>query len=170
MGDTAAERIRAFAADAVSAARLPDGAGRLVAVGWATVETDRAVGELADALGIAPTSFRAAPPSAALGASCLVLDAPLPGDVALAVLEPATEGRIAAGLARWDEGPLVAWYAAAEPESEPDGLAVPTVPGASATSTASGRVGPFGPERLVVGDPLTGPHRLLVDGPGTIRI
>jgi hypothetical protein len=170
MGDAAAERIRAFAADAVSAARLPDGAGRLIAVGWATVETDRAVGELADALGIAPTSFRAAPPSAALGASCLVLDVPLPGDVALAVVEPATEGRIAAGLARWDEGPLVAWYAAtAEPESEPDGLAVPTVPGASATSTASGRVGPFGPERLVVGDPLTGPHRLLVDGPGTIR-
>jgi hypothetical protein len=169
MGDAAAERIRAFAADAVSAARLPDGAGRLVAVGWATVETDRAVDELADALGIAPTSFQAAPPSAALGASCLVLDVPLPGDVALAVLEPATEGRIAAGLARWDEGPLVAWYAAAEPESEPDGIGPARVAGASATSTASGRVGPFGPERLVVGDPLTGPHRLLVDGPGTIR-
>jgi len=169
MGDTAAERIRAFAADAVSAARLPDGAGRLIAVGWATVETDRAVGELADALGIAPTSFRAAPPSAALGASCLVLDVPLPGDVALAVLEPATEGRIAAGLARWDEGPLVAWYAAAEPESEPDGIGPARVAGASASSAASGRVGPFGPERLVGGDPLTGPHRLLVDGPGTIR-
>jgi len=166
MGDGAAERIRAFAADAVSAARLPDGAGRLVAVGWATVETDRAVDELADALGIAPTSFHAALPSAALGASCLVLDVPLPGDVALAVLEPATEGRIAAGLARWDEGPLVAWYAAAEPESEPDGVDVATVPGVSA---ASGRVGPFGPERLVGRDPLTGPHRLLVDGPGTIR-
>jgi len=43
---------------------------------------------------------------------------------------------------------------------------VATVLGASA---ASGRVGPFGPERLVGGDPLTGPHRLLVDGPGTIR-
>jgi len=165
MGDGAAERIRAFAADAVSAARLPDGAGRLVAVGWATVETDRAVGELADALGIAPTSFQAAPPSAALGASCLVLDVPLPGDVALAVLEPATEGRIAAGLARWDEGPLVAWYAAAEPE--PDGVGPASVTGAS---VASGRVGPFGPERLVGRDPLTGPHRLVVDGPGTIRI
>jgi hypothetical protein len=153
MGDAAAERIRAFAADAVSAARLPDGAGRLVAVGWATVETDRAVGELADALGIAPTSFQAALPSVVLGASCLVLDVPLPGDVALAVVEPATEGRIAAGLARWDEGPLVAWYAAAETEPRADG-----------------RLGPFGPERLVGRDPLTGPHRLLVDGPGTIRI
>ena len=165
MGDGAAERIRAFAADAVSTARLPHGAGRLVAVGWATVETDRAVGELADALGIAPTSFQAAPPSAALGASCLVLDVPLPGDVALAVLEPATEGRIAAGLARWDEGPLVAWYAAAEPE--PDGMGPASVTGASA---ASGPIGPFGPERLVGRDPLTGPHRLVVDGPGTIRI
>jgi hypothetical protein len=88
-----------------------------------------------------------------LGASCLVLDVPLPGDVALAVVEPATEGRIAAGLARWDEGPLVAWYAAAETEPRADG-----------------RLGPFGPERLVGRDPLTGPHRLLVDGPGTIRI
>jgi len=163
MADGAAERIRAFATEAVTAARVPDGAGRLVAVGWATVETERAIGQLADALGIAATSFRAAPPSAALGASCLVLDMPLPGDVALAVLEPATEGRIAAGLARWDEGPLVAWYAAAEPG--PDAVAPASVP------AATGPLGPFGPERLVGRDPLTGPHRLLVvDGPGTIRV
>ena len=163
MADGAAERIRAFATEAVTAARVPDGAGRLVAVGWATVETERAIGQLADALGIAATSFRAAPPSAALGASCLVLDMPLPGDVALAVLEPATEGRIAAGLARWDEGPLVAWYAVAEPGS---GGGTP-----ASVAVASGPLGPFGPERLVGRDPLTGPHRLLVvDGPGTIRV
>ena len=33
-------------------------------------------------------------------------DAQVPGDVALVVIEPATEGRLAAALARWDEGPL----------------------------------------------------------------
>ena len=154
MGRDAAERIRAFAGEAVSGARLPARAGRLVAVGWATVETERAIGELALALGIAEADFRPAQGSTALGASCLVVDVPLPEGVALAVIEPATEGRIAAGLARWDEGPLVAWYEAATPASD----APPGIPG------------PFGPERLVAGDPLTGPHRLLVvGGPGTIR-
>ena len=160
MADGAADRIRAFATEAVSAARLPDGAGRLVAVGWATVETDRAIGELARALGIAASSFRVAPPSAALGASCLVADVPLPGDVALAVLEPATEGRIAAGLARWDEGPLVAWYAAGDPGHDP----------VATTTVGAGPPGPFGLERLVGRDPLTGPHRLVVAEPGTIRV
>jgi hypothetical protein len=145
-----ADRIRAFAAEALSDARLPSGAGRLIAVGWGTVETERAIGELADALGIASTSFRAADGSAALGASCFVAETPLDGDIGLAVLEPATEGRIAAALARWDEGPLVAWYAT---EAE-----------------TRGARGPFGAERIVAGDALTGPHRLLVaHGPGTIR-
>ena len=154
MGQDAADRIRAFAAEAVSETRLPAGAGRLVAIGWATVETERATGELAVALGIAETAFRAAQGSVALGASCLVAEMPLPGGVGLAVIEPATEGRIAAGLARWDEGPLVAWYEAAAPTS----VTPPGIPG------------PFGPERLVRGDRLTGPHRLLVvGGPGTIR-
>ena len=147
----AAERIRAFAAEALSPARLPDGAGRLVAVGWATVEAERAVRELADALGTDHTTFRAASASSALGASCLVADQPLPGGTALAILEPATEGRIAAALARWDEGPLVAWYA-------------------STVADHRGAPGPFGPERLAGRDPLTGPHRLLLAAPpGTIR-
>ena len=38
-GDPVA-RIRAFAAEAVLPARLPAGAGCLIAVGWATVETE----------------------------------------------------------------------------------------------------------------------------------
>jgi hypothetical protein len=146
----AADRIRAFAAEAVSSGRLPDGAGRLIAVGWATVEADRAIHELAHALGIDHTSFRAAAASPALGATCLIAPVPLPGGTALAVLEPATEGRIAAALARWDEGPVVAWYAAGALD-------------------ARGAPGPFGPERLAGRDPLTGPHRLLVAvPPGTI--
>ncbi|MFL5644726.1 MAG: hypothetical protein ACJ78L_05205 [Chloroflexota bacterium] len=150
MRATALDRIRAFAAEARSDERMPPGAGRLIAVGWGTVETDRAVGELAASLGIARTSFRTAGGSGALGASCVVAETLLDGDVALAVLEPATEGRIAAALARWDEGPLVAWYAT--------------------ESGTPGARGPFGAERVVAGDPLTGPHRLLVGhAPGTIR-
>jgi hypothetical protein len=162
MRPRAADRIRAFAAEALSEARLPARAGRLLAVGWATVETDRAVAELAAALGIARVSFRVAGRSAALGASCLVADGRLSDDIALAILEPATEGRLAAALARWDEGPLVAWYA-----SEP---ATAGAPGSFGGPGSFGAPGPFGAERLVAGDPLTGPHRLLVDHePGTIR-
>jgi hypothetical protein len=153
---SAADLILAFATEAVSQARLPRGAGRLLAVGWCTVETDRAVGELAVELGVAGSSFRAAHGSAALGASCFVADGPFALGVALAVLEPVAEGRIAAALARWDEGPLVAWYVVKPATAvEPDRLGGP---------------GPFGPERLVPGDSLTGPHRLLVaHGTGTIR-
>ncbi|MFL5673431.1 MAG: hypothetical protein ACJ779_00340 [Chloroflexota bacterium] len=150
----APDRIRAFAADAIGGPRLPAGAGRLVAVGWATVETERAVHELGSALGRGEDAFRSAASSAALGCTCVIARAPLPNDVALIIVEPEAEGRIAAALARWDEGPVVAWYAVA---SRP-------------RPAFAGAPGPLGPERLVRGDPLTGPHRLLVaDGAGTIR-
>lgn len=155
MTDSAADRIRAFAAEALSAVRRPAGATGLCAVGWATVDSDRAVAELAALFGIGEETFVAAPGSAALGAQCRIAAAAglVAGDVMLAVIEPATEGRLAAALARWDEGPVAAWYATAR---------------ASDTST-DGRPGPFGQERIVAGDPLTGPHRLLViSSAGTI--
>ena len=151
----AADRILAFAAAAASPGRTPDGATRVLAVGWATVELERAVSELAAELDMDAATFAEAPPSAALGARCWIagsLDRSV-GDVMLAVLEPSTEGRIAAALARWDEGPVVAWYATTDRAVVPE--AAPA--------------GPFGPERMVGGDPLTGPHRLLVAaGAGTI--
>ena len=155
MADLAVDRIRAFAAEAGSAARLPSAATGLRAVGWATVDTERAVGHLAFQLGIGEEEFRTAPGSAVLGAQCRVVLAfrPIVGGVTLAVIEPATEGRLAAALARWDEGPVVAWY---------------TTP---ATLDAAGTwlPGPFGQERIVRGDGLTGPHRLLVaSAAGTI--
>jgi hypothetical protein len=158
MRDDAATRIRAFAASSVAPARLPVGAGRLVAVGWATVETERAVAELAAGLGTDASAFVAGRASAALGAVCVVAEAILPGALSLVVLEPSTEGRVAAGLARWDEGPLVAWYAGPPTASA---LAAPAA-GPAPGDRAAGSPGPLGPERLVRGDPLTGPHRLLV--------
>ncbi len=151
MTQHASDRIRAYAAEAVTLARLPAGATGLAAVGWATVDTDRAVAQLAILLGIGLDGFITASDSAALGARCRIVAAasPLLGDIMLAVIEPATEGRLAAALARWDEGPVAAWYATAP----------------SADAAGAGLPGPFGRERIVAGDPLTGPHRLLVVSP-----
>ena len=116
MRDRADDRIRAFAAEAVSAARLPAGATGLRAVGWATVDTDRAVAQLATLLWDRRGRLRH---GRGLGGPRRTVPdrrsdgGPTAGDMTLAVIEPATEGRLAAALARWDEGPVAAWYATA---------------------------------------------------------
>src|SRR5258706_7835502 len=108
---TVRERLAAAwesAADLGSA--WPDRA-RPVALGWATVEADRAVVELADALelGGQVDAFRVAPRSVALGGSCRVAPGVLAAGGSLVVLEPDTEGRLAGTLARYGEGPVIAW-------------------------------------------------------------
>ena len=124
------------------------------AIGWATVELDRAASELARDLGISPGAFLDALDSVALGARCRVADDLLPGGLALVILEPATEGRLAATLARFGEGPAATWY---RTETHVD------------IRASSPRPGPFGSERLVAGDSVHGPHRLLIEpGTGTI--
>jgi hypothetical protein len=102
----AAERIRLDAA--AGEARL---AGlRVVGVGWATVEADRAFEELATVLGAA-TGWAAQVRDSLLGATAWRRD-PAPADgVQLFVLEPDTEGRLAAYLARFGEGVGVAYLA-----------------------------------------------------------
>jgi hypothetical protein len=105
----------------------------VVGVGWATVDLDRAAIELASDLGIRPGDFRDASPSVALGARCRVASGALAdGDIAVVILEPSTEGRLAGHLARHGEGPAAAWVSA----------------GGSTTSAPSGTAtpGPFGPE------------------------
>ena len=82
---------------------------RVIGVGWATVDLDRAATELARDLGIVPEDFVGAPESAALGARCRIAPGALGGDVTLVLLEPSTEGRLAGHLARHDEGPAVVW-------------------------------------------------------------
>lgn len=127
----------------------------VIAVGWATVELDRAAAQLADRL--APgAAFRAAPDCVHLGASCRVasLAEPVDGATLVVILEPFTEGRLAVTLARHDEGWCATWT---------------DDPPASVGSTLSApRPGPFGDERLILGGPVHGPHRLLV-APATIR-
>ena len=156
------ERLVAFGT--AVAASLPSSiAGRTIALGWATVDLDRAVEELGEALRLPTGRFVVAPDTRVLGARCRVADAILPDGSALAVLEPTTEGRLAAALARAGEGPAAIWLATA-------GARGPS----PATTERDGPFsakhdGPFGPERLLLGGPVHGPHRLVVVPPGTIR-
>ena len=154
-----AERLRDVLAAATGPSTKPTDApladARPIAVGWATVELDRAARELAADLGIEPGAFTAAPDSAELGAWARVARAALPGEVAVAILEPNTEGRLAAILARHGEGPAAIWLEAAEPSQADDARRWPDL-----------RDGPFGPERPLGGER---PIRFLVERPtGTI--
>ena len=134
---------------------------RLAGTGWATVELDRAEDELGMWLGDGAGD----PDDASLGASDPHLGAfarvrpagGLPGD-AFVLLEPSTEGRLAASLARDSEGPcalylrpavgLTAWATAAR---------------ARGVRLSARRAGPLGTGVLLVGGPLAGPHLLVID-------
>jgi hypothetical protein len=146
--------LRNALAAAAWPATKPDGTpvadARPIAVGWATVELDRAARELAADLGIEPGAFIAAPDS-----GVRVARTTLPGEVAVAVLEPNTEGRLAAILARHGEGPAAIWLEAGETRQAEDARRPPDT-----------RDGPFGPERPLDGER---PVRFLVERPaGTI--
>jgi hypothetical protein len=139
--------------DAIRRVSVETGADRLglpvIALGWATVDTERGTGELAD---YGP--FEPAADEAILGARSVV-GPPGPDDLRVAIVEPNTEGRLAATLARHDEGPAVLWVAG--------------TPGADLRlSTAAD--GPFGNERLVLGGRLGGRYLIVVERPaGTIE-
>lgn len=136
---------------------------RPIALGWATVELDRAAASLTGELSLPSDAFQIAAETLALGARCRLARGVLTGGASLVLLEPATEGRLAASLARLGEGPAAIWLG---------------VPGLAATAAAlravgvaasAERSGPLGPERLILGGPVHGPHRLLIRLPaGTI--
>jgi hypothetical protein len=129
----------------------PRRAARAVAVGWATVELERAAPAFAAAIpgGVV---FEAAADEPLLGARCWVAAGT---DPAIALLEPSTEARVAAFLARHGEGPAAVWLAA------DDGMPAP-----AGTRVAEG---PFGPEHLESGGP-DGPYVLVLVGrASTIR-
>jgi hypothetical protein len=132
------------------------------ALGWATVELDRAAGAFAETFGPSATPAVAAPDDTLLGASCRIVALDLPGLPYVVLLEPYTEGRLAATLARRGEGPIAVWLGAVAPGA-------PTAMAASTLPIGTGGHGPFGPQILLPGSPTTGPHRLLVPAePGTI--
>ncbi len=124
-------------------------AGAPLAVGWATVDLDRAARELAVALRPGDR-FAPAPDCAILGARCRVgraRDASAAGAPVLILLEPSTEGRLAATLARHGEGWCATWGPDEDADEDPAPNLLP---------------GPLGPERLLAGGSVFGPHRLLV--------
>lgn len=155
----------------------------LVAIGWGTVDLERAAHELAPWLfgdPVAGTSRAVGRPTSEdphLGARALIRATHgLPGE-AIVLLEPATEGRLAASLARHGEGPIAlylrpragldAWLAAARTRqvmvsSRRDGPLGPQVlvspagapghgSGVAAAGGAAGNVAFVGPHLIVVG-------------------
>ncbi len=119
----------------------------VVAVGWATVELDRAATELAGLLD-AEVAFVEAARSVVLGANCRLGRASVDhGKIVIVLLEPASEGRLAAFLARHGEGWAATWSVAA-------------VRAHAADDRGAERPGPLGLERLMPGCPTAGPFRL----------
>jgi hypothetical protein len=137
--------------------------GRTIALGWATVELDRAALEVGEALHVSPETFVESAGSIVLGASSRVVADVLPGEVAVVLLEPITEGRLASTLARLDEGPAAIWLTV-----EDLALSVAALQERGG-DVSSVRPGPFGGECLVLDGPIHGPFRLLVERPGTIH-
>ena len=122
-----------------------------VVAGWATVELDRAERELAAGLDHPVASAVDAPLDELLGARCRLIRPTDASEVVL--LEPSTEGRLAAALARHDEGWLVTWLVV-------DAAAVRRAAAAGFRLSPSAS-GPLGLERLVLGGPRHGPFALL---------
>lgn len=94
-----------------------DAPPRLVAVGWATVDLERTL----DDLGLEGVGASVDEPL--LGARASRIDL---GGTAVLVLEPTTEGRLAAALARRGEGICALYLAGGRPEptARPTGLGV----------------------------------------------
>lgn len=137
------------------------GPGEVLGLGWATVDLDRATATLGATTGrgVSPAPLADDPH---LGARCRLL-APRDRGAAVILLEPVTEGRLAASLARFGEGPVALYLSAG-----PGGLA-----GAVEWIRRSGGVaspaedGPLGRSALVLGGRAWGPHAVLVEGPGS---
>ena len=132
---------------------------RLAGLGWATVELDRAADELGMWLGRGARPGRAGRASTRCSArGARLRDAGgLPGDAVL-LLEPSTEGRLAASLARDGEGPAALYLRPAA--GLVPGLAARPRPRRDAQRPAHRAARRL---RLVAGGPVTGPHLVIID-------
>ncbi len=114
----------------------------LVAIGWATVEFDRAARDVGGA-------WRSAHPDRLLGASAWSSPEDHPAKL---LLDPNTEGRLAGALARYGEGPIALY------------LGVSDLVRASRDLRARPGIGPLGEEWLCPGSNPDGPFLILVEG------
>lgn len=140
--------------DRIIAALLIDpGPVTTLATIWATVDRERArsaVGGIGEEL----------PGDEHLGAWVTLLAHDAAGEPPIALLEPSTEGRLAAWLARNGEGPA-GRYVGIDGAGAFDGLASRSAAlGLGVTPVAGG---PFGPSRLVIGRSRSAPNLVLVD-------
>ncbi|HKG57228.1 MAG TPA: hypothetical protein VKA85_08270 [Candidatus Limnocylindrales bacterium] len=157
MTDTAAERLR-------TERRRLDALGvslRTVAVGYATVDLDEAEAQLRLTLGA--RGVRAGADDALLGARTRIVETT--DGALLVLLEPCTEGRLAASLARFGHGAVVEYLEVAD-----EGTDVAAAAALAGIRLSAPAHGPFGPSRLVVGGRAWGPHVVLVDRPGAATI
>jgi hypothetical protein len=142
------DRLVVEAAESASQAPLKL-AEPLVAIGWATVELDRAAANFGG-------GFEPAPDDELLGAFARVRGP-------IVILEPSTEGRLVATLVRQSEGPAAIYVGAPGGDLEA-GVARAVERGAR---FGRGATGPLGPSALMLGGPTWGPHVILV-GSATI--
>jgi hypothetical protein len=137
----------------------------LLGVGWATVELDRASAEVGRRFGLRATGHDAVD-DGWLGARARVLEPTgsepagsgspgtarrLPPEPLMVLLEPATEGRIAASLARLGEGPVALYL------SLPGPAGAATRPGPLGAADLLHARSPWGPFVLAVARGADGP-------------
>jgi hypothetical protein len=133
---------------------------RLVAVGWATIDLDRAEDELDPWIGPALATGRGDGEDAGLGARVRLRQAgSLPGDW-LAFLEPSTEGRAAASLARDGEGPCALYL---RPAGGLDAWLADAAERGVTVRKGLVSPGPLGRQAVLASGPAAGPHLVVVE-------
>lgn len=165
------------AAAAIVAARGYRG-GALAAIGLATVDAERAAVDLGaeppaeawapaarDALLGARATIRsiAVPRRPGVASTQILGDLSLPDRIHVVLLEPDTEGRLAAFLARHGEEVAAAYVRPASGDSDPRRGGTP---GRDVSPDRGIEPGPLGPEWLLPGGPPWGPHVILLEPDG----
>ncbi len=140
------------------------GSAELAGIGWATVELDRAARELGTELGLHSGAWVPAARDALLGARSWSALAPFGGGPAIVLLEPDTEGRLAATLVRFAEG-VAAVYLRDRMAGGSATVAASTGPRVSAVPSSAVASSALGPARVVLGGPAWGPHVVLLERP-----
>jgi hypothetical protein len=134
-----------------------DGELCVLGLGWATVDTERSATEFVKALDL-PGTATSVDRDRLVGAYAhQLVDERFPGG-RLLILEPSTEGRLAATLARDGEGPAVLYLGAF------DGLDA-WVAHARTLGVVVSRAedGPLGRSVLILGGAPSGPHLVVAD-------